>query len=952
MKASQSFSIIFCLKSSDSNAPLSTYTPLPLVDGTYYWRVKSIDEAGNESDFSSTDNFTVDTAFPGVPTLIPYSPDPTNNKTPTLDWIDVTGAVEYNILTGDNPEFTNPVVDAIVSASTFTPSPLNDGTYHWKVKSIDKAGNESDFSSPDSFTINSVVPGVPTLIHYIPDPTNNKIPTLDWSDVSGAAKYHLQIDDDPDFSNPEVDDNNVLASTYTPSLEADGTYYWRVSSISEAGDESYFSSVDSFILDTVASEIPILVTYTPDPTNNNMPTLDWDDIVGAIKYHIQIDDDPDFSSPAIDDSDVLVSDYTPTSGLSDGTYYWRVSSIDEPGNESNFSEADVFTVDTTAPAAPTLVPHPDPTNDKTPTLDWNEVTGAIKHHIQIDDNSNFSSPVVDDSDVSVSIYTPPPSALTNGTYYWRVSNIDSAGNESDFSSADSFTVDVSSPSANTVNPGNGSIIIESTQIVITFNESMDISALSLGGTMALEDDGGVWSTNSYTNDRLTISATNTWTGGSGKTLTIDVEDIAGNPISMALNLSYDILNGIVYVRDSDGNNANPGTTDLPKKTIQAAINLADSLYTTAKVHVAEGTYNVSYQSGTHVVMKEGISIYGGYSLSNWNNKDPNTYTTTIQDTSTSGVINQAIAMGGNVTLATIIDGFTINGGGGTVSYAIYTTDSPTIQNNIINGGNGSNGSGGIYNFGSPTIQNNTINGGSAGNSSYGIISDQSTFPIIRNNTINAGSGINSSFAVITYGSATIENNTINGGSGSIISSYGIIVETGSAAAIRNNTINGGSGGSLSRSISVAGTPTIENNIIFTSGGPNRYCIYEENSSNDPVSVRNNDFFDCPTAIYRDADGNCSGGMNCTLVEMESLTDMIVSGNISAVPDFVNQVGGNWHLQASSPINVRKGGLDGSTEGWGFTTDKDGNTRTAIISGSPSPTNPGAAGWSMGAFEGD
>ena len=861
---------------------LSTFTSPPLPDETYFWRVSSMDDVGNESDFSSVDSFTVDTEPPSVPTFVPYDPDPTNDNTPILDWDDMKGAVKYHIQIDNDSDFSSTLVDdSSVPLSTYTPLPLLDGTYFWRVRSIDEAGNESDFSSTDNFTVDTEAPEVPTLIPYSPDPTNNKTPTLNWIDVVGAFEYNILIDDDSDFTIPVVD-TSVSASTFTPSLLTDGTYYWKLKSIDEAGNESDFSSPDSFTLDTLALEAPTLVTFTPDPTSNNMPTLDWDNVTGAVKYRIQIDDDSDFSSPVIDDNNMIVSDYTPTSILSDRTYYWRVSSIDEPGNTSSFSEADVFTVDTTAPTVPTLVPHPDPTNDPTPTLDWNDITGAVKHHIQIDNNLDFNNPVVDDNSISVSTYTS--SALSDGTYYWRVNSIDAAGNESDFSSAANFTVDTIVPATNTINYVSGSTIIESTQIVISFSKSMNPSTLSLGGTMDSESDGGVWSTTASANDTLTVSPNVIWTDGVGKTLTIDARDIAGSSLS-TLSLNYGVFTGgIVYVRDSDGNDTNLGTSTLPKKTIQAAIDLADSLYTTAEVHVAEGTYNVSYQAGTHVIMKEGISIYGGYSSSDWNTRDPNIYTITIQDTSTSGGGNQAIHAEGGITAITIIDGFTISGGG----YGIYTLGSATIRNNTIYGGGGGSFSYGIYTLGSATIENNTINGGSGGSFSYGIY---------------------------TLGSATIRNNTIYGGSGS------------------SNTII----------IYTSGSTTIQNNIIFASG-TNGTCINEAFS--DPLSVQNNDLFDCSQGIYRDDDGNCPGGVICNLAEMEALTDMTVSGNASDTPTFVNKNGpdGNintmedndWRLQPSSPINVRQGGLDGSAEGWGFTTDKDGVTRTAP--------------WSMGAYE--
>ena len=178
---------------------------------------------------------------------------------------------------------------------------------------------------------------------------------------------------------------------------------------------------------------------------------------------------------------------------------------------------------------------------------------------------------------------------------------------------------------------------------------------------------------------------------------------------------------VVYVRDSDGNDSNPGTQAEPKKTIQAGIDLAEFLYTTAEVHVAEGTYSKNYnKDGIPVVLlKDGISIYGGYSDADWNISDPLIYITIIKDDSTTdGALNnpnRTIEGGSGITENTIIHGFKIVGGEGQVSFAMFNYDgaSPTIQNNIIYGGSNNN-SAGIYNVSSssPIIQRNTIIGGS------------------------------------------------------------------------------------------------------------------------------------------------------------------------------------------------------------------------------------------------
>ncbi|MDH5507078.1 MAG: zinc-dependent metalloprotease [Anaerolineae bacterium] len=76
-------------------------------------------------------------------------------------------------------------------------------------------------------------PGVPTLL----TPANgastaDTTPTFDWSDVAGAYNYQIQVDNNADFSSPEVNLlTPIVTSTHTPSSPlADAVYYWRVRS--------------------------------------------------------------------------------------------------------------------------------------------------------------------------------------------------------------------------------------------------------------------------------------------------------------------------------------------------------------------------------------------------------------------------------------------------------------------------------------------------------------------------------------------------------------------------------------------------------------------------------------------------------------------------------------------------------------------------------------------------
>ena len=91
--------------------------------------------------------------------------------------------------------------------------------------------------------------------------------------------------------------------------------------------------------------------------------------------------------------------------------------------------------------------------------------------------------------------------------------------------------------------------------------------------------------------------------------------------------------GEVYV-STTGDDNNSGTKENPLKSIQMAIDLGNSLYKTTDVRVAGGTYYVNYNQGTHIVMREGVSLWGGYS-SDFSSRDPLSYVTTIEDQSSS-----------------------------------------------------------------------------------------------------------------------------------------------------------------------------------------------------------------------------------------------------------------------------------------------------------------------------
>jgi hypothetical protein len=80
------------------------------------------------------------------------------------------------------------------------------------------------------------------------------------------------------------------------------------------------------------------------------------------------------------------------------------------------------------------------TSDFTPKFDWSNSSPDLHHYeLQIAKNSAFTQGVVKYNDISVSIFTPT-TALTPGTYYWRVRAYNAAGKASAWSTVWKFTI--------------------------------------------------------------------------------------------------------------------------------------------------------------------------------------------------------------------------------------------------------------------------------------------------------------------------------------------------------------------------------------------------------------------------------------------------------------------------------------------------------------------------------
>ncbi|MDD3803329.1 MAG: T9SS type A sorting domain-containing protein [bacterium] len=319
----------------------------------------------------------------------------------------------------------------------------NSYTYVADIRSVLILKPDFEMIPPDSFS----------LIYPIGNIKNNT-PIYQW---------HKSYDEH--FKDYKLYVNGILQLTVTdttwtqPTAITDGQYVWYVLASDSSGNTTQSTETDTFRLDITKPTTPTLVS----PINNsisNVSIFTWrkstDNYSGIKRYELWYDDDSMFGS--IDS--FALSDTTYTTSLTEGKYYWKVRAIDNSDNIGDWSTRWSFEYDGTIPAIPNLV-YPiqnEEVSDSIVLFDWDVVIKSISENqdvesnaikatqiyyiINIDTTKTFSSPIFKDTVTIDSI-----SFLINmgDKYYWRVKAYDEALNQGNWTSIDSFELDVTKP---------------------------------------------------------------------------------------------------------------------------------------------------------------------------------------------------------------------------------------------------------------------------------------------------------------------------------------------------------------------------------------------------------------------------------------------------------------------------------------------------------------------------
>jgi len=320
---------------------VNTYSPAQLSDGVYFWRCRAINGLDLAGRWSIIYKFTLDTKSP----LPPIPVEPANNarisnSAPAFKWKTQPGAVQYQFQLSKSSSFDVVEIDQSVTKPVLLISNSNQldfGTYYWRVKAVDAAGNESEWSALQSLEINFMK--LPAQSAYLVAQN----PSLSWEKLAGAQAFHLQVDNSADFSTPIINSDAIQSSINRQNVQLEfGSYYWRMKLLTPAGWSDWMP-VGEFIISPPVAAPFLLTPFDKATTTDRTPSFFWiltatNGLPGKNRYELQVSTSQTFATVQ-QNCDTAAGQTTCTlDELATGNYYWRVRSINPLGYASAWSQ--------------------------------------------------------------------------------------------------------------------------------------------------------------------------------------------------------------------------------------------------------------------------------------------------------------------------------------------------------------------------------------------------------------------------------------------------------------------------------------------------------------------------------------------------------------------------------------------------------------------------------------
>ncbi len=427
---------------ADGNFTFTPTDPLPFGQRSAVARATVNDATSADSN---TNDFTI---TPPAPTLTtPADGSTTEDTTPTF-----TGTTEPNseveiFVDGDSIGTTTADADGNF---TFTPTdPLPFGQ-----RSAVARATVNDATSADSNTNDfTITPPAPTLTTPADgSTTTDTTPTFTGTTEPGAT-VQIRVDGNRIGTTTADDQGNFSFTPKKPLRVGDRSAVARATVNGATSDDSNTNNFE--IVDNTAPDAPTLDTPADGSTTNDTTPPFTGTAEPGSSVEVFVDGTSIGTTTADDDGNYRV---TPTTPLAEGPHQANAVATDDSGNDSQPSNTNNFTVDATAPAAPTLATPPDgsTTTDSTPPFTGTAEPGSSVE-VFVDGTSIGTTTAGDDGTYSLT----PKRPLDDGPHRAYAVATDGAGNESARSNVNGFRVQAPTTPVIT-SPVDGSITDDQT----------------------------------------------------------------------------------------------------------------------------------------------------------------------------------------------------------------------------------------------------------------------------------------------------------------------------------------------------------------------------------------------------------------------------------------------------------------------------------------------------------
>jgi hypothetical protein len=265
--------------------------------------------------------------------------------------------------------------------------------------------------------------GAPRVVRLLPAPDLTSIADrhertilrLPFPAVPGASAYRAMV-----F---EQDGDRVVFNSVTERPEV------RIADVPDGRYRMRVRAIDAARLEGLDAERTFVLKARPEPPFPSAPVdgarvradaaqLSWTGAQEAVRYRIQLADNPQFRTPLVDRTDVTALAFT-TPALADGTWYWRLASIRADGDTGPFSDPSRF-----ERRPPPAEPEPPAMDESRLNLRWRGEPGQV-FRLQLARDDAFAAVVLEQTGLTTaqaSLERPAP-----GVYFLRVQATDPDG---------------------------------------------------------------------------------------------------------------------------------------------------------------------------------------------------------------------------------------------------------------------------------------------------------------------------------------------------------------------------------------------------------------------------------------------------------------------------------------------------------------------------------------------